>query len=199
MRVIRHFSRNILSEVYGFVNSLFLVPVRVSALIGKNQVKVGRRLNGRHVKIVFTGRESSLDIGDNVTFCGNGIELWIMGNNSHMSIGDRVTIHRGSHLVSGENCKLSLGENCLIGPNVNIRGSDSHKIYKDGQRINPDHSILIADRVWVAEGATVLKGTTISDDCVIGTKSIARGSYSSGQLLVGTPARPVKKGIVWQE
>lgn len=92
-----------------------------------------------------------------------------------------------------------LGRSACSYNKIVVRNSDVHSILNaDEKRTNPARNTIIGDHVWVAYGATILKGTTIADDSVIGTQSVVAGiSVPRGGVAVGNPARVVKEGVSW--
>lgn len=91
--------------------------------------------------------------------------------------------------------KVTIGKDFICAWNVFISDSHWHEI--QGQRNQED--VVIGDHVWVAHGASVLKGAQIAEGSVVACHSVvtSRGTPSNS-LLAGTPARVVKTGVVWR-
>lgn len=69
---------------------------------------------------------------------------------------------------------------------------------EEGDRINPDESIEIGDRVWLTREVMVLKGAIIGSDVVIGARSIVSKKILPNTLAVSIPARVVRTNITWK-
>ncbi len=52
--------------------------------------------------------------------------------------------------------------------------------------------ISIGRNVWIAGGATVLKGVTIGEDSVVGYGAVVASDVPAGVVVAGNPARVVR-------
>ena len=99
-----------------------------------------------------------------------------------------------------EGTKIDIGKNCLFSANITIRTGDSHSLVdtNTGKRINPSKDVKIGNHVWVGNGATILKGIEIPEDCVVGACAVVTHTPQEGNcVLAGNPAKVVKTGVVW--
>jgi len=121
-------------------------------------------------------------------------------------IGDNNSVHigEGGHMF---NCFLGahggrsirIGTGCMFANPTDIRTTDHHPILDaTGARLNPDRDVVIGDRVWLARDVTLLKGSKIGSDVVIGVGSIVTGEIPSNCVAAGIPARVVREGITWK-
>lgn len=57
------------------------------------------------------------------------------------------------------------------------------------------HGCTIHDRCIIGMGAIILSGTEIPPDCVVGAGALVTGSrsYAEGSLIIGSPARAIRK------
>ena len=53
--------------------------------------------------------------------------------------------------------------------------------------------VKIGKNVWIGEGVIVLPGVTIGDGCVIGAHSVVNKSFEPNTMIVGTPAKAIKR------
>ena len=98
-----------------------------------------------------------------------------------------------------EDNAIKIGKNCLFSYNIEIRNTDSHKIYQKGKHINKGKEIVINDNVWICEGVTILKGVEIGKGNIVGIKSIVNKSITKENcIFVGNPIRCVKEEISWE-
>jgi carbonic anhydrase/acetyltransferase-like protein (isoleucine patch superfamily) len=53
-------------------------------------------------------------------------------------------------------------------------------------------AIEVGDNVFIGHGATILPGTSIGDNCVIGARSLVKGVVDSDSVYAGVPARKIR-------
>jgi len=87
-------------------------------------------------------------------------------------------------------CSIETGEDCLIGFGARLIDADLHALDVDTpERMAP---IRLGDRVWLGSDSTVLRGVTIGDDTVVGSRSVVTRDLPPRVLALGAPARPVR-------
>jgi len=103
---------------------------------------------------------------------------------------------RSSVIVARE--KIEIGENTLISEMVVIR-DQNHRfndrptpIAEQGFDSKP---IVIGENTWIGAKATVLAGSTIGNETVIGAHALVNGDIPAGVLAVGTPAKMIRSLI----
>lgn len=101
----------------------------------------------------------------------------------------------------GKNCKFGyggsavviharavIGDNCLINPAVTIGGrSKKFEVPK------------IGNNVYIGGGAKILGDVTIGDDVVIGANAVVIEDVPSGCIVVGIPAKVIKRNIKMED
>lgn len=118
-----------------------------------------------------------------------------------MLIGDNVQINDHVHISALK--KVSIGNNVLIAGNVYI-SDNTHGLYDDSNHTSTPNQtpkereyiikpVIIEDNVWIGEGAIVLPGVTIGYGSVVGAHSVVAHSVPKGTIVVGSPARVVKR------
>jgi len=162
-------------------------------------------LLSRYYELKYPGcKIKGVNIGRGVTIvCTDGAFLTI--NNS--TLGDGSLIYAGREGVVdiqssfiGRNCviagceKVLIGENCLIAEMTVIR-DQNHKftdisvpISKQEMEVSP---ITIGRNVWLGAKVTVLAGSNIANNTVIGANSVVNSDLESG-VYVGAPAKYLK-------
>ncbi|MEC4885096.1 MAG: acyltransferase [Scytonema sp. PMC 1070.18] len=141
------------------------------------------------------GKNNILSIGQN---CHIGGFMEMLGDGNEITIGSRTGISQGVRLTAHGGKQIRIGERCIIADLTDIRTTDSHSILNaEGERINPDESIEIGDRVWLTRQVMVLKGAIIGHDVVIGPRSIITKNIPPNTLAIGIPAKVVRTGITW--
>ena len=86
--------------------------------------------------------------------------------------------------------KVTIGDNCFIGPNVGI--------YTAGHPLKAEHRnegweyakpITIGNSVWIGGSVTILPGVTIGDEAVIGAGSVVTHDIPERVVAAGNPCR----------
>lgn len=162
-----------------------------------NIIDIDRGCYLKGVKIFMRGSNLVLKINKSV-FVGEGSVLWMEDENGLLEIGSDSSLEKVGIAVA-EGSKVSIGKDCMLSYEVDIRCSDSHGIFdrESQQRINSAAHISIGDRVWIGAKAMILKGVTISDGSVVGAGSIVTKSVGKNTIVAGNPAREVRSNIVW--
>lgn len=136
--------------------------------------------------------------------------VWDVNGTLFLYYNTGIQVHKDAHLSTGNLrmntegliiCakRISIGDTCSMARRVFIFDSDHHPIYNgEGKRINEAKDIVIEDRVWMGLKSTVMKGTHIGHDTVIGTHSLVAGEIPPHAMVATAPARPVMKDISWE-
>lgn len=146
------------------------------------------------------GPKRGIKIGEN---CEIRADLRNYCVDSSIQIGNTCFIGEGSHLWCGR--EIVIGDHTLISHGVNIHDFDSHpqdpitrreeyaRIFHDRKFPKNPHSkgerIQIGNDVWIGFNATILKGVTLGDGCIIGANSVITHDVPAGALVVGNPQR----------
>lgn len=90
-------------------------------------------------------------------------------------------INRNAYIV----CKkgIRIGNGTIIGPNVCIVDNDHDYHSRDFAHQFLSDSVEIGDNVWIGANVTILRGTKIGNNCVIGAGVILRGSIPDDTLV----------------
>ena len=104
--------------------------------------------------------------------------------------GAEITIGRDSQLSA---CMLSakqeiaVGSRVLIGMGTRIFDSDQHPVDVDHPEVTLP--VRIEDNVWVAADVTILRGVTIGESSVVGTRSLVQSLVEPHTVVSGVPAK----------
>ena len=163
-----------------------------------NTVNFGKKNRIRKCTVAIHGTGNTLTFEDGANLKGVHIEL--DGTNCEMIIGKRCVIGEGCYFSAREkNTRLQIGDDCMFSRNVKLMTSDGHDILKAGERINPANNVTIGNRVWLADGAVVLKGCTVGDGAIVGLNSVVTRDVAARSIAAGNPAKVVKEDIDWHE
>lgn len=127
---------------------------------------------------------------------GFGSRLSISG---HLHVGKNFHISAASTIIARS--KITIGQNSLIAWECLLTDADHHHIIDEfGNIIDNPESINIGHHVWICARSTVLKGSNIADDCIIGAQSLVSGKFMErNNLIAGNPAKTIKRNINWKE
>lgn len=123
------------------------------------------------------------------------------GKNKTLYIADGCSCESMRLAMANEsNLAVSFGKNCLISSNVTIRPTDGHVIFEIGTKriINRSRPIAIGDNVWIGASVTVLKGSSVPSNTIVGTGTVVAGTFNEeNTIIAGCPAKVVKHGVMW--
>ncbi len=109
-------------------------------------------------------------------------------------IEDDVVISQNVHITSAG--KLTIGKSSLILANVFITNID-HDYSEIGKHVvNQKISVKntsIGENCFIGMGAAIMAGTILGKQCVVGANSIVKGEFPDYCVIVGSPAKIVKK------
>jgi len=146
-------------------------------------------------KIIITGSNNRVYIGPKVKL---NVSIIVKADNCSVYIGEKTTML--NVLISmHESGSIYIGKDCMLSGGIRMDVSDMHSIIdkNTGERLNPAKDIHINDHVWLANGVTVLKGTVIGRNSVVGSSSVTSGCYPNNSLVVGVPGKVIKENINW--
>lgn len=106
----------------------------------------------------------------------------------NLRVGDDVVIHR--HVLLDDRGGIDIGDGSSVSDFANVY-SHSHNIV-DG-RIVYMKKTVIGTRVRITYHATILSGTHVADDSMVGAGSMVTKSTEPHWVYVGVPARKVKE------
>lgn len=139
----------------------------------------GNKIRGNIWKLVLK------TCGENLQVCKN-VEILAP---SKISLGDNVFISHGTW-INGYGT-LSIEDDVMIGPQCAI-STANHSRDKTGSFRNGDHilnGVVIYKGAWVGANVSVLPGTKIGKNTVIGAGAVVRGVLDDNALYVGPIAK----------
>ncbi|HPC02624.1 MAG TPA: acyltransferase [Syntrophales bacterium] len=151
--------------------------------------------SGNEPVSITLAEKSRLEIGGEFVI-GNGTKI-SLDKGSHLFIGGKK--HES---VSGitENCKIMvkkkvhIGADCIISWNAYITDCDWHFI--SGKAVQND--VTIGDHVWIACNTSILKGSKIGNNCIVGAHSVvSMKTIPDDSIIAGNPVRILSNNIQW--
>ena len=137
------------------------------------------QLLGRNTRLSFS-KTSHVAFGAHLV--SNGRLVIVVGPNACLTVGERTYFNEGSMISCLE--AVSIGRGCRFGPNVRIFDNDHRFSAKHG--VSQEHitaPVTIGAHCWLGANVTVLRGTQIGDNCVIGAGCVVKGSIPAGSLV----------------
>lgn len=128
------------------------------------------------------------------------LKLVVTGNNCRIHIG-KDCLFRGCEMaVFEDNSVLEFGDESMSARDSRLYVSDFHTIYDINTKrpLNQGTHLHIGKHVWIGEGAMVLKNHTIADNTIIAAHSVvAKDLTESYAVYAGNPASLKKSNVNW--
>lgn len=115
-----------------------------------------------------------------------------VGKDAVLSIEDGTFINENSLISVARKCEI--GKGCAISNNVTIIDSNFHII--NGELSSKE--IKIGDKVLIGANTTILKGSIINENCVIGAESLISKEIEKSTIVAGRPAVFIKECTDWK-
>lgn len=169
----------------------------------KVQFQQGLSLKG--VPVIFNKRGAVITIGKNVliksSFLSNLVGLYqrtiivTRTSDAVINIGDNVGM---SGVTIYARKQIDIGENTCIGGNTKIMDNDFHPIEIEARNADIKEKIgtkpiSIGKNCFIGCNALILKGTILGDGCVVGAGAVVSGQFEPGSVIVGNPAKCIRK------
>uniref|UniRef100_A0A7S3A1R2 Maltose/galactoside acetyltransferase domain-containing protein n=1 Tax=Rhodosorus marinus TaxID=101924 RepID=A0A7S3A1R2_9RHOD len=108
-------------------------------------------------------------------------------------------IHLGKDVFINFNCvfldvvKISLGDNCLMGPGVQMYTARHPLDYKLRSTFLEDaREITIGNDCWIGGSAVFCPGSSVGDRVVVGAGAVVTKNFPSDVVIAGTPATIIR-------
>lgn len=146
---------------------------------------------GKPMYLQGTGR---VKIGNKVRILP-GVRIETYGTEGTIEIKDNVSIGQNFHITSNRS-KLIIGEDTTISGNVFVTNID-HDYKQIGVHILKQDFITRETRIgkncFIGYGVAIQAGTILGKQCIVGANSVVRGEFPDYCVIVGAPAKVVKK------
>lgn len=144
-------------------------------------------------KPIFLSGINKVFIGKKVRIFPH-VRLEVYGEKSFIKIEDDVAIGQNVHITSGGN--LLIGKSSTILANVFITNID-HEYEEIGKHVLKQpmqvKDTVIGENCFIGIGSGIQAGTILGKHCIVGANSVVRGVFPDYCVIVGAPARIVKK------
>lgn len=176
----------------------------------KNSIIINGNVQRFMLKLGFGGSEGVIENSCSYLSIKQGGTLKIRGGGIVIAQGCSIRIERNAQLNFGKNIymnkngfiycadRINIGDNVLIGWNVNIRDNDGHDIYYDDGHKNTARPVNIGNHVWIAADSSILK-SSLGNDTVVASNTVVYKSFLDSNILIGgQPVKILKENIQWQ-
>lgn len=156
---------------------------------------IGKPLFINNFKRIFVGKKVRIF---------PGIRMEVLNNNAFIVFDDSVAIGQNVHITSAS--ELFIGKKTTILGNVVITNIDHDYQEIDKHILEQKHIISetkIGENCFIGYGAVIQAGTILGKQCIIGANAVVRGHFPPYCVIVGVPARIVKryddKSGIWKK
>ena len=152
------------------------------------------RITGKGTVVIGNNTKFGIPAGGRFksTYC----ELQARYEDARIKIGENVAINNGFTIISA--ASVEIGDDTLIGRELQISDHDGHGILPDERRVSKGKlkPVTIGKNVWIGNNVTILKGSVIGDNCIIGACSVVTGKcFAENTVLAGNPAKEISSLI----
>jgi acetyltransferase-like isoleucine patch superfamily enzyme len=177
---------------------------------GMLNLKYGRLIaRWAWLRLRFRGRLQT----DGLCFVGPGVTFEIgrdavvrLGRWPWIGHGTKIRAHEGevsigAKSVLGQECTISayqhisIGRECIIADRAMLIDFD-HGVVEVERPIRMQgiykRDVRVGHNCWIGYGACILRGSTVGDNCVIGTNTVVTKALPSNAVAAGAPARVLR-------
>ena len=116
--------------------------------------------------------------------------------NALLCLGKNFSMNKNGFIYCADH--INIGNDVLIGWNVNIRDNDGHTIYYDDGHRNTMRPVNIGNHVWIAADSSILK-CSLGDNIVVASNTVVYKSFFNSNILIGgQPVKVLKENIQWR-
>lgn len=149
-------------------------------------------------RVPYINGNPRIELGSNIRISGLiGIAAASKGTPT-LIIGDGVFIGHGTNFAIAD--RITIGKFASIGGGTYIADTEGHSHYNPQRPIwevaageGDVAPVTIEDGVQISRNVMILKGVTIGARSVIGAGSVVRSNIPPDSIVMGNPARVVKK------
>jgi len=106
---------------------------------------------------------------------------------SRLYVGENFFANHGFRVICRKN--IQIGADCRLGWDVTILDNDGHDIYIDNVKKDTVKNVTIGDNVWIGADSTILKGTSVGCDSIVGFGALVSGNYPPQSIIANRKAQ----------
>ena len=155
-----------------------------------------QRLNNRFKKPV-SGKNNKI-VNKGVML---NVKYDIIGDNNVVEVMQGAVLSDMTIYMRGNNHKFKVGaysSYSMFSSLIELRTGDSHSIIDNDtkKRINYAQDIIVGNHVWIGKHSIILKGVTIGNNSIVGTRSLVTKSVPNNSIVAGIPAKILKDNVI---
>ena len=110
---------------------------------------------------------------------------------THIQLGKNF--YANYHCVMIDVAKITIGDNCMLGPNVSIYTA-GHPIHPVTRSSGYEYGkpVSIGNHCWIGGSVTIVGGVHIGNHAVIGAGSVVTKDIPDNVVAVGNPCRVIR-------
>jgi len=140
-------------------------------------------------KNIILGKDSYIDLGSKIL----GTQVLIGDHNGIK----KIYVVGGQPLIIGKYCAIAGNLTVITSNHIlnkpNIQAFFQNKFFNDSMDDQSKGPVIIGNNVWIGLNVTILPGVKIGDGAVIGAGSVVSKSVDPFAIVVGNPAKTIKK------
>lgn len=127
----------------------------------------------------------------------NSVNLW---HNTFITGKGKIKIGKGTYIgqhtyisANPKEAKLTIGENCAISHNVQIRTGTYNPVeFVNNRRITSFNDIEIGNNNWIGANVFISGGVKLGNNVIVGANSFVNKSFGNNVIIGGIPAKVLK-------
>ena len=192
-------------NVHGKIKVVLPKRVNLSITGNNNKIHIDMPIRFSHSSIILKGDGNTFKIGQTKHTVSNAIFCSCDGGN--IIIGKDCQMIAGGLFLKIEDDgnvkhRIEIGDGTNIARECIIRASDGHTLYDPETHLplNPPDDIIIGKHCWITSRCTLIKGTVLPDNTVVGANSLVNKKFTEEHTMIaGSPAKIIRRNVFWDE
>jgi acetyltransferase-like isoleucine patch superfamily enzyme len=115
--------------------------------------------------------------------------IWAGAGNVKINLYETASLDIGSDVCMNSNVyilarkKIHIGNDVMFGPNVVVIDHDHDYRSDEWKNTYKCNEIHIGNNVWIGSNVTILRGSYIGDNCVIGAGMTVKGRFETNTII----------------
>ena len=123
-------------------------------------------------------------------FISNPKNVFLYGDNG---LNNASILTTNAKFIMKQHSGAAEGLRVTTGNHAMIIGRFYRTITEDEKPKGLDKDVVVEEDVWIGRNVTLLSGVTIGRGCIVGAGAVVTKSMPPYHIIVGVPARPVKR------
>jgi len=120
-------------------------------------------------------------------------------NAKNISLGFDTRITTNCIIWAGKTSKITIGDNVLIGPGVQLHASNhGYKLGKGPMtyQTRVEKDIIIGNDVWIGGNSVITAGVSLADGIIVAAGSTVTKSFAEKNIIIGgVPAKKISERV----